>query len=99
MADLMIVTARYDDSAQLWLAASDDLGGQFLQATSWKTLVDQVPGAMAKLLPRGIFSPAIDIFIEVIAHSSTHLDQRSEDLGPGTIHNPARSCGQDRMSR
>ena len=69
MGGLIVVSASYDADADLWSAHSADLGGMFLQATSWKILVQAVPGAVGKLLPRGLFRPAHDIAIEVISHA------------------------------
>ncbi len=71
MRDLLIVTASWDADAAVWSAISADLGGLFIQAPSWKTLVESIPEAVLRLLPRRPFHPARDIAIEVIAHAST----------------------------
>ena len=70
VADLIIVTAAYDDKAGLWTATSADAGAFFLQTSTWKLLLEQIPDQIAKSLPRRFFSPARDIFIEVVAHAS-----------------------------
>ncbi len=71
MRELFIVTASYDDNAGLWSAEANDLGGLFLQATSWRTLVETVPDAVGRLLPSGLFRPARDIAIEVAEGADT----------------------------
>lgn len=81
MGGLIIVSASYDPNANLWTAYSTDLGGVFLHATSWKVLVDTVPIAVGKLLPRRLFRPAHDIAIEVISHAATPGMPKS-----GSIH-------------
>ena len=80
MGSLIIVSASYDANTSLWTAHSCELGGMFLQATSWKALVDTVPGAVAKLLPRGLFSHSHDIAIEVVSESASASRDASESI-------------------
>ena len=83
MGGLIVVSASYDPGARLWTAYSNDLGGVFLQATSWTVLVASVPPAVSKLLPRKLFQPAHDIAIEIVSHDPA----RNETLG--SIHSRA----------
>jgi hypothetical protein len=98
MKDLLIVTAQYDANTALWSAASTDLGGVFLQATSWQALVDSVPDAVGDLLPRGLFCRSRDIAIEVVAHTSTLCPRRASTNGLGgpafSIHSPSEPVGR-----
>lgn len=81
MGSLIIVSASYDANTSLWSAYSSELGGMFLQATSWKVLVDTVPEAVGKLAPRGLFRAAHDIVIEVISHAGT---RETDGIDPQT---------------
>ncbi len=92
MNDLIIVTASYNSKSELWSAASPDLGGAFLQATSWQALVDSVPAAVGRLLPRGLFRGSRDIAIEVIAHTSTLYPRRSSDGPPASPSQDSAGC-------
>ena len=74
MGRLVVVSASYDANSSLWSASSSELGGVFLKATSWKVLVETVPGAVGRLLPRGFFSAAPDIAIEVETKTRKTVD-------------------------
>ena len=65
MRSLIVVTANYNPDTKLWSAASADVGGLFLQTTSWKALVDAVPAEIDRVCPPGLFRPRRDIAIEV----------------------------------
>ncbi len=84
---LVIVGASYDAKTDLWSARSDELGGVFLHATSWKVLVDTVPEAVDRLLPRGLFGGAHDIAIEVTGPMRAAIQPWREPLE--SIHSRA----------
>ena len=69
---LLIVTANYDSDTKMWSAASTELGGLFLQTTSWKSLVDAVPAEIDKHLPPSLFRRRRDIAIEVGGFQHQH---------------------------
>lgn len=70
MSQVIVVKARYDAEAGVWITESADVHGLRIEAATLEALIARIPGAVQDLLDDDL---AQDIPIEIVAHASTRV--------------------------